>query len=251
MGFKFFRRQRSDGVATDAFLGPGISEADHAAFSHSVDRARQLFGTCVETDSIVVGCGRLPVLRIGALFVIGEQWIVVDTHEHDRLLYPGRLELDWESGVAEAIVVLEAYQARRLVAPTPGDVLTARVIALVGNAGEVTVSMVQAEFSHTISVRPRRVGALPFNLNVTTGFVVVLESPHLGWWTFGGDYDNDGTREAFEVVEQLVLHGGLVHSARGRSELLGADGTSISGPHRDGIRTRHPQTVEFLPYRVP
>jgi len=251
MGFKFFRRQQSGGLATDAFRGPGIPEGDHAAFNHIVDRARQLFGTAVETDSIEVGSGRLPVLRIGALSVIGEQWIVVDSHEHDSLLYPGRLELDWESGVAETVAVLEAYQARQLLAPTPGDVLTARVITLVRGSGEVTVSMVQAEFSHIISVRPHRKGALPFNLNVTTGLVVVLESPHLGWWTFGGGYDNDGTQEAFKVVEQLVLRGGTVHSTRGRSELLAADGTSISGPHRDGVRKRHLKTVEFLPYRAP
>lgn len=115
----------------------------------------------------------------------------------------------------------------------------------------MTVSMVQAEFSHLISVRPHRIGALPFNLNVTTGFVVVLESPHLGWWTFGGEYENDGTQEAFKVVKQLVLHGGLVHRTGGRSGLLNADGTSISGPHRDGIRTRLPRTVEFLPYWAP
>lgn len=136
MGFKSFRRQQSAGVGTDAFRGPGISEANHAAFNHIVDRARQLFGTAAETDSIVVGSGRLPVLRIGALSVIGEQWIVIVTHEHDRLLYPGRLELDWESGVAEAIAVLEAYQVRQLLAPAPGDVLTARVIALVGGAAK-------------------------------------------------------------------------------------------------------------------
>jgi hypothetical protein len=251
MGFKFFRRQQPDGAVTDAFRGPGISEADHAAFHHIVSRARELFGAAVETDSIVVGSGSLPVVSVGALSVIGEQWIVIDTHDHNNLLYPSRLELDWETGVAEAIAVLEAYQTRQLLAPTPGDVLTARVIALVGSAGEVTVSMVQAEFSHIISVRPHRRGALPFNLNVTTGFVVVLESPHLGWWTFGGDYDNDGTQEAFRVVEQLVLRGGTVHSTRGRSELLGAGGTSISGPHRDGVQTRHPKTVEFLPYRAP
>lgn len=104
----------------------------------------------------------------------------------------------------------------------------------------MTVSIVQAEFSHIISVRPHRIGALPFNLNVATGFVVVLESPHLGWWTYGGDYDNDGTQKAFKVVEQLVLHGGLVRSSRGQYELLDAHGTSISGPHQDGIRTRPP-----------
>ena len=138
MGFKSFRRQQSAGVGTDAFRGPGISEANHAAFHRIVDRARQLFGTAAETDSIVVGSGSIPVVSIGALSVIGEQWIVIDTHDHNNVLYPGRLELDWESGVAEAIAVLEAYQARQLLAPTPGDVLTARVIALVGNAGEVT-----------------------------------------------------------------------------------------------------------------
>jgi hypothetical protein len=123
------------------------------------------------------------------------------------------------------------------------------VIALVGDAGEVTVSMVQAEFSHIIAVQPHQVGAVPFSLNVTTGFVVVLQSPDLGWWTFGGDFDNDGTNEAFRVVEHLVLRGGTVHSTRRSSELLDADGTSISGPHRDGVQTRHTHTVEFSPYR--
>ncbi|NOJ60915.1 hypothetical protein [Arthrobacter sp. 260] len=143
----------------------------------------------------------------------------------------------------------EADRARQLLAPTPGDVLTARVIALVGDAGNVTVSMVQAEFSHVIIVRPHRVGAMPFNLCVTPGFVVVLEGADLGWWTFGGDYDNDGVIEALEVVEHLVLRGGTVRSTRHTSELLDSDGRSVSGPHRDGVRTRHTQTVEYLPYR--
>lgn len=74
MGFRFFRRQKSDGVATDAFEEPGISEANHAAFNHIVDRARQLFGTAAETDSIVVGSGSIPVVSVGALSVIGEDY---------------------------------------------------------------------------------------------------------------------------------------------------------------------------------
>lgn len=250
MGFKFFRRQQSSEVVADAFRGPGISQAHHAAFGQIVDRARELFGAAVETDAIVVGSGRLPVLTVGALSVVGEQWIVVDVQRHTNLLYPLRLELDWENGVAEAIAALEAYQARQLLAPTPGDGLTARVIALVGDAGSVTVSTVQAEFSHIIAVWPHRTGAVPFSLNVTTGFVVVLQSPDLGWWTFGGDFDDDGIDEAFRVVEHLVIHGGTIHSTRRSSELLDANGASVSGPHRDGVRTRHTQTVEFLPYRA-
>lgn len=251
MRFTFFRRQQSGEAAADASRGPGLSEVEHAAFNQIIDRARELFGTAVETDSIVVGTVRLPVLRIGALSVVGEQWIVIDTPERDRLLHPSRLELDWETGITEAIAVLEAYQARQLLAPTPGDVLTARIIALVGGVGDVTVSTIQAEFSHSISVHPHRAGAVPFSVHVTAGFVVVLEFPDLGWWTFGGDYDDDGTREAFRVVEHLVRHGGTVYSTRRGSELLDADGTSISGPHRDSVRTRHTRSAGFLPYRTP
>lgn len=248
MKFTLFRRQQTSEVAAEPLRGPGIPEAHHAAFGQIVDRARQLFGTTVETRSLAVGTGHLPVLRVGALSMVGEQWIVVDVTEPASSRYALRLELAWEDGVPEAIAVLEAYHARQLLAPTRGDVITARVIALVGDAGEVTVSMVQAEFSHVITVWPHRVGAVQFSLNITPGFVAVLQSSDLGWWTFGGDFDNDGIDEAFRVVEHLVLRGGTVHSTRRSSELLNTEGTSISGPHRDGIRTRHTQTVEFLPY---
>ena len=250
MKSSFFRRQNPREVISKPLPVGGIPESHHAAFGQIVVRARQLFGVAVETGSFKAGTGRLPWLRVGALSMVGEQWIVVDVRKEFSLQYALRLELDWEDGVAEAIAVLEAFQARQLLAPTPGDVLTARVIALVGDAGVVTVTMGQAEFSHIIFVRPHRAGAVPFNLNVTTGFVVVLESPNLGWWTFGGDLYDDGVSEAFRIVEHLVLRGGTVHSTRRSSELLDPDGTRISGPHRDGVRTRHPQSVEFPPYRA-
>jgi hypothetical protein len=84
---------------------------------------------------------------------------------------------------------------------------------------------------------------------VTIGFVVVIQGSDLGWWTFGGDYEDDGVNEAFKVIEQLVLRGGTVHSTRRSSELLDAEGNTVSGPHRDGVRTRRSKTARFLPYR--
>lgn len=249
MKFRFFRRQQPIEVKNVPAQGPGISDRHQAEFEDIVAGARHLFSAAVKTGSITSGTGRLPWLTVGALSIVGEQWIVVEVQKHTNSLYPQRFELDWEDGVQEAIMVLEAYQARQLLAPTPGDVLTARVIALVGDAGNVTVSMVQAEFSHVITVRPHRVGAMPFNLRVTPGFVVVLEGDGLGWWTFGIDYNNDGVIEALEVVEHLVLRGGNVYSTRHSSELRDSDGKTISGPHRDGVRTRQTQAVEHLPYR--
>ncbi|GAA1114820.1 hypothetical protein GCM10009582_10240 [Arthrobacter flavus] len=250
MNFRFFKRGQPIKVANVPAHEPGIPDHGRAAFSEIIARAQQLFGAAVETGSLTVGAGHLPWLTVGALSIAGEQWIVVDVKKHSDSLHPIRLELDWEDGVKEAIAVLEVYQYRKLLAPTPGDVLTARVIALVGDAGNVTMSMIQEEFSHVIAVRPHREGAVPFNLSVTTGFVVVLEGSRLGWWTFGGDYDNDGVSEAFEVVEHLVLHGGTIHSTRHSSKLLDSDGITVSGPHRDGVRTRHTQTAEYLPYRA-
>jgi hypothetical protein len=250
MRFTFFKRQQPSEEVGDAFRGPGIPEAHNEAFSQIVDHARRLFGTAVKADSLMVEPGHLPAFRVGDLSMVGTQWIVVDVKEPTGSRYALRLELDWEDGVPEAIAVLEAYQARQLLAPTPGDVLTARVIALVGDTGEVTVSTVQAEFSHVIAIQPLRKGAVRFNINVTTGFVVVLESPDLGWWTFGGNFDDDGTIEAFRVVEHLVLRGGTVRSTRRSSKLFHADGSNISGPHKDGIRMRHSATAEFLPYEV-
>lgn len=227
---------------------PGIPDSYHAAFDEIVARARQLFGIAVKEHLIAPGTFRLPSFTVGALSMIGEQWIVVDIQPQTNRFYPERRELDWEEGVAEAIALLEAYHARQQLAPSPGDVLTAQVIALVGKAGDVTVSTEQAEFSHVISLRPHRSGAVPFRINVTNGFIVVLEGPDLGWWTFGGDYEDDGVNEAFKVIEQLVLRGGTVRSARRSSELLDTAGIRISGPHRDGIKTRRTKSVGYLPY---
>lgn len=65
--------------------------------------------------------------------------------------------------------------------------------------------------SYPCSVSPEALStvvALQFSRNVNEGFVAVLESLDLEWWTFGGDYENDGSYEVLGVVEHLVLHGG-------------------------------------------
>lgn len=54
------------------------------------------------------------------------------------------------------MALLEKYHARQLLAPSSGDVLVARLIALVGDHGEVTVSTEQAEFDRIATVTPHR-----------------------------------------------------------------------------------------------
>lgn len=228
---------------------PGIPDSHHAAFGEIVARAKELFGIAVKEHLAAPGTNRLPSFTVGALSMIGEQWIVVDIQSQTKHTYIEQRELDWEEGVTEAIALLEAYHARQLLHPSRGDALAARIIALVRRSGDVTVSTEQAEFSHVISVRPNRSGAALFRVNVTNGFVVVIQGPDLGWWTFGGAYEDEGVHEAFKVIEQLVLRGGTVYSTRRGSELLDAEGKTVSGPHRDGIRTRRPKTTRVLPYR--
>ncbi|NJC21046.1 hypothetical protein BJ994_000122 [Arthrobacter pigmenti] len=163
---------------------PPIPDAHHAAFEQLVLRARQLFGSAVEEKLVAPNDHRLPSFRIGQLSMIAEQWLVVEV-----LPGPGALrrrerwELDWDSGPYEALRLLEGYFSELSLAPTAGDALVARMIALVGDDGEVTVSTHQAEFDRVITVAPHRRGAMPFVVSITDSFVVVIDGPDLGWWT--------------------------------------------------------------------
>jgi hypothetical protein len=229
---------------------PPIPDTHHAAFDSLVTRARQLFGNAVEEKLLAPDSYRLPTFRVGQLSMIGEQWLVVEIapgpysrHHHQRW------ELDWNSDLEKATVLLEKYHARQLLAPSSGDVLVARLIALVGDHGEVAVSTEQAEFDRIAAVTPHHRGAIPFEVLVTSGYVVVINGPDFGWWTFGGDYEDDGVEEAQRVLEHLIIRGGTIRIIRRTGELLDTDGSIVSGPHRDAVRTRRTKNLRFLPYR--
>lgn len=229
---------------------PPIPDAHLAAFNRLILRARQLFGAAVTEELIAPDTHRLPSFRVGDLSVIGEQWLVVaispGSYPH---VYAWRWEFDWNSDLDEAIAVLERYQERFLLAPSVGDIFAARLIALVGSDGEVDVATVQPEFDRSLTVRPRRSGALPFKVHIISGCLIVINSDHLGWWTFGGDFWPDGSAEAWKVIEQVVVRGGIVHSTRRSSQLLTPEGDVVSGPHNDGVRTRRTQDLYYPPYR--
>lgn len=231
---------------------PPIPESHHAAFDGLVTRARQLFGNAVEEKLIAPDSYRLPTFRVGQLSMIGEQWLVVEVepgpysrHGHQRW------ELDWNADLEKAMALLEKYHARQMLAPGSSDVLLARLIALVGDDGDVTVSTERAEFDRTATVTPHHHGTLPFDVLITSGYVVVINGPDFGWWTFGGDYEDDGVNEAQTVLEHLIIRGGTIHITRRSSQLLDIDGGIVSGPHRDAVRTRRTNNLRFLPYRQP
>lgn len=213
-------------------------------------RARQLFGNAVTEELVAPDTHQLPSFRVGDLMVIGEQWLVVAiTPGPYPFVYARRWEFDWDSDLDEAITVLESYQKRFLLAPSAGDIFAARLIALVGSDGEVDVATDQPEFDRSLTVRPRRSGAIPFKVHIISEYLIVIDSDRLGWWTFGGDYKSDGIAEAWKVIEQLVVRGGIVHSTRRFSQLLTPEGDVVSGPHSDGVRTRRTQNLHYAPYR--
>ena len=147
------------------------------------------------------------------------------------------------------MTLLEKYHARQILAPSSSDVLIARLIALVGDDGDVTVSTERAEFDRTATVTPHHLGALPFEVLITSGYVVVINGPDFGWWTFGGDYEDDGVEEAQRVLEHLIVRGGAIHITRRNGQLLDTDGSIVSGPHQDAVHTRRTNNLRFLPYR--
>ncbi len=213
-------------------------------------RARQLFGDAVTEELIAPDTHRLPSFRIGDLWVIGEQWLVVAISPSSYpFVYARRWEFDWDSDLDKAIAVLESYHERFLLAPSAGDIFAARLIALVGSDGEVYVTTDQPEFDRSLTVLPRRSGAMAFEVHIISGYLIVIDSDHLGWWTFGGDYISDGVAEAWKVIEQLVVRGGIVHSTRRFTQLLTPEGDVVSGPHSDGVRTRRTQDLHYTPYR--
>ncbi|WP_104138839.1 hypothetical protein [Arthrobacter sp. ZGTC131] len=211
-------------------------------------RARQLFGDAVTEELIAPDTHRLPSFRVGDLSVIAEQWLVVAISPGSYpFVYARRWEFDWDSDLDEAIAVLESYQGRFLLAPSAGDIFAARLRALVGSDGEVDVATDQPEFDRSLTVRPWRSGAMPLKVHIN-GYLLVIDSDHLGWWTFGGDYKSDGVAEGWKVIEQLVVRGGIVHSTRRFSQLLTHEGDVVSGAHSDGVRTRRPQNLYYAPY---
>ena len=104
-------------------------------------RARQLFGDAVTDKLIRPGYTLLPIFRVADLSLIREHWLVVAISPGSYpYVYARRWEFDWDSNLDEAIVLLESYQQRFLLAPSPGDIFAARLIALVGGDGEVEMA---------------------------------------------------------------------------------------------------------------
>lgn len=100
---------------------PPIPDAHLATFNRMLLRARQLFGDAVTEKLIAPDTHRLPSFRVGDLSVIGEQWLVVAISPGSYpYVYARRWEFDWDSNLDEAIVLLESYQQRFLLAPSPG-----------------------------------------------------------------------------------------------------------------------------------
>jgi hypothetical protein len=131
------------------------------------------------------------------------------------------------------------------------DGFVARIVALVGEDAEVAVRTAQAEFDRVLTLTPCRRGAMVFTARIIGGWSVVLDGPHLGWWTFGADGETDGTVDAWRVIEQLVVGGGYVRQTWRSSELLDPDGRRVSGPHFEGWGRLRSRRMNFLPYRQP
>lgn len=226
-----------------------IPDAHAAYFERIAARARTLFGAAVSEQLLASETHRLPHLCVGNLSVTGEQSLLVEIAPGGYpFVYYERWELDWNTEVDRAIALLEQFHARLTLGPSAADALAARIVALVGEHGAVSVATVQPEFDRVVSVTPRRRGAIPFSVLIIAGWNVVVEGEHLGWWTFGGEFGDDGVAEAWAVIEQLVTVGGAVRTTWRTSELLDPVGRTVSGPHAGGRRLRA-RRVHFVPYR--
>jgi hypothetical protein len=156
--------------------------------------------------------------------------------------------LGWdEAGFAEAWFLLSDHLLTGRLEPGSLDGFIARVIAMVGSAGDVEVSTVQAEFDRVVTVTPRRHGAVPFEVLVIKDDSVVVRGDDFGWWDLGGDGD-DGLVEALRVVTQFVVRGGTVRSTWRTCDLLDVDGAVVGGSYRDGVHRLRPRQLHFLPF---
>jgi hypothetical protein len=156
--------------------------------------------------------------------------------------------LGWdEADFAEAWFLLTDHLLTGRLEPGSLDAFVARVIALVGQAGDVEVSTVQAEFDRVVTVIPHRHGALPFEVLVIKDDSVVVTGDDFGWGDLGGDGE-DGLAEARRVVTQFVDRGGTVRSTWRTCDLLDVDGAVVGGSYPDGVHRLRPHQLHFLPY---
>jgi hypothetical protein len=210
-------------------------------------RAQDEFGSAVLSESLGSGGSVLPMLRVGQFSIIAADGLVIDIAPTSGM--PARRwELGWdESDFAEAWFLLRDHLLTGRLEPGSLDAFIARLVALVGEAGDVVVSTVQAEFDRVVSVTPRRQGAMPFEVLVIKDDSVVVRGHDFGWWDLGGEGD-DGLVEAFRVVTQFVVRGGTVRSTRRSCDLLDVDGSVVGGSYRDGVHRLRPRRLHFLPY---
>jgi hypothetical protein len=210
-------------------------------------RARDEFGRAVLSRSFGSGSSMLPMLQVGSFSVVAADGLVVYIAPTSGK--PARRwELGWdEADFAEAWFLLSDHLLTGRLEPGSLDGFVARVIAMVGDAGDVEVSTVQAEFDRVMTVCPRRHGAVPFEVLVIKDDSVVVRGDDFGWWDLGGDGD-DGLVEALRVVTQFVVRGGTVRSTWRTCDLLDVDGAVVGGSYRDGVHRLRPRQLHFLPY---
>jgi hypothetical protein len=218
-----------------------------ARFELFATRAGEEFGSAVGSKLIGAGSSMLPMLNVGPFSVVVAGGLAIDIAPTSGM--PARRwELGWdESDFAEAWFLLTDHVLAGRLEPGSLDAFVARVIALVGQAGDVEVSTVQAEFDRVVTVTPHRHGALPFEVLVIKDDSVVVSGDDFGWWDLGGDGD-DGLVEALRVVTQFVVRGGTVRSTWRTCDLLDVDGAVVGGSYRDGVHRLRPRQLHFLPY---
>ncbi|MFP7834642.1 hypothetical protein [Marisediminicola sp. LYQ134] len=215
-----------------------------AAFLRLTDAARRVFGTHhVSVTVLDPDTSRLPLLEVPGLSVIGEQWIVVE-FDGGR-----RLELDWdELGIERALSLLERRQRRIALDKSAPVGLPGWIESLVGTRGRVTVHAPVAEFDLEVRVNPDRGSALPICVLVRHDGNVVVESTQLGWWTFGGDLNDDGEAATKNLIEQIVLYGGSIRRTWRGITLLDEHGDYFTGPIPASRLPLRPQRIHFRAY---
>jgi hypothetical protein len=174
-------------------------------------RAGDAFASAVRSGSLGSGNSRLPVLQVGPFSVVAADGLVIDIAPTSGM--PARRwELGWdESDFAEAWFLLTDLLLTGRLEPGSLDTFVARVVAMVGQAGDVKVSTVQAEFDRVVTVTPHWHGALPFEVLVIKDDTVVVSGDDFGWWDLG-------------------------------------DGAVVGGSYRDGVHRLRPRQLHFLPY---
>ena len=218
-----------------------------ARFELFATRAGEEFGSAVGPKLLGAGSSMLPVLQVGQFSVVAAGGLVIDIAPTSGM--PARRwELGWdESDFAEAWFLLKDHLLTGRLEPGSLDAFVARVVALVGQAGDVEVSTVQTEFDRVVTVTPHRHRALPFEVLVIKDDSVVVSGDDFGWWDLSADGD-DGLVEALRVVTQFVVRGGTVRSTWRTCHLLDVDGAVVGGSYRDGAHRLRPRQLHFLPY---